>query len=109
MKRFLALTISLLFVLSLCACGNEGNTTGTGINGGNEDKEPDVISAELQGTWYGPTNTLSLTLTPTARAKLSITAKPSPPPLPPKKTFSLLHPRATISRAITFWKTISLK
>lgn len=70
MKRFLALTLSLLFVLSLCACGNGGNTTGTGTDSGNADKEPDVISAELLGTWYGPNNTPELNINADGTGKI---------------------------------------
>jgi len=53
MKKLIALSLAVLFVMSLCACGNPGNTTGTNKA---ETTQADVISAELQGTWYGPYN-----------------------------------------------------
>ena len=55
MKRFLALIMAGLLMLSLCACGNSGNTTGTGTNEV-ETTQADVIPEELQGKWYGPNN-----------------------------------------------------
>lgn len=58
MKRIVALLMAGLILLSLCACGNGGNTdpAGTGTNQGG-DKPAAVIPEELIGAWYGPNDT----------------------------------------------------
>lgn len=58
MKRIFALTLAVLLMLSLCACG--GNTD-TGTNQGNNN-QAEVIPAELQGKWYGPNNQPTLNI-----------------------------------------------
>lgn len=71
MKRFFAIFLAAVFMLSLCACGNSGNTNSTGPNGGGADNEA-VIAEELQGKWYGPNSEPQLDINADGTGKVTL-------------------------------------
>ncbi|MBQ9742211.1 MAG: hypothetical protein IJV88_00860 [Ruminococcus sp.] len=68
MKRFIALLLSAILLLSLFACTDEGTDTPSGTDPatGTQDGVSDaqVIPEELQGKWYGPNSDPILEISP---------------------------------------------
>lgn len=69
MKRFIALALSLLFILSLCACTDSGSGT---PSDNTSPKATEVISKELQGKWYGPNNQPELDINADGTGKVTL-------------------------------------